>query len=674
MPPLSRILESNRRRLFVGREREVAQAERLLSLDSSERLLFVVGPGGLGKSTLLAEIELRVRSEGGPVIRLDARYFQAAPDRFAEAVRHGLSNLAINSKQAAPLLMVDTFEQFAPVETWFHSTFLPELDSSIRLVIAGRQPPSPRWRTDLGWVELMQIVELANFTQAETESYLFRRNIEKVTWEKLWQLSQGNPLILALGADVCERLGAGALENRTGQDQLQQLMLDFVGDTLTRDQAQALQAAAVTQALTQPLLEAMLPGKDVEGLYDWLSSLSFVIAADRGLVPHDLVREAVSTDLRRRDPEGHEEMIQRAEGYYAARLVPEAPVPAEETIAAISYLSRFGSAPSVLVDLLEASPIYADAATGADVKEASALVARHQGAIQQRLFDCWTEHRPEQLIVVRDGGQRMVGFYMFVDFGSNAETEPFRDSVIDACRRVLGKGGGARPKKASLCRFWLDREAHLAPSAVQGFVLHRVIARAAAEGLDVGGVLQADDEITRTIANVAGHQVVPLDFEMADGTVPLVTLHDWSVEPISAWMVRTNRRIRGLSGAEVPPVLEPEAFKLAVRQALKHFTRPDRLRKNPLLSMCAGGKGEAEFVDALRAAIIEASASLRDTPRTARYDDILQHSYIRPAVSQLAAAETLNMAPSTYYRHLTTAVDLLTGALRQRLANGKGGG
>ena len=458
MPLLSSILESNRRRLFVGREREIAKAERLLSPDSNERVLFIVGPGGLGKSTLLSEIESRVRTKGAPVVRLDTQYFQSAPDRFAEAVRDGLSNLDIKSKQAAPLLMVDTFEQFAPVETWFHSTFLPQLDSSIRLVVAGRQPPGPRWRTDLGWVELMQVLELANFTQAETESYLERRNIENPTWEKLWQISQGNPLMLALGADVCERLGAGALENKSGQGQLQQLMLDFVGDTLTRDQVRALQAVAVTQALTQPLLEAMLPGKDVEGLYGWLSTLSFVSAADRGLVPHDLVREAVCTDLRRRDPEGHEDMIRRAEGYYAVRLVPEAPVPVEETISAISYLSRFGSAPSVLVDLLEASPIYADAATGADIEEAFALVAHHQGALQQRLFECWMERQPEQLVVIRDPNQRMAGFYMFVNFGFLGEAESTHDPVIEACRRAIGTGDGSRRRKASICRFWLDRD------------------------------------------------------------------------------------------------------------------------------------------------------------------------------------------------------------------------
>ena len=262
----------------------------------------------------------------------------------------------------------------------------------------------------------------------------------------------------------------------------------------------------------------------------------------------------------------------------------------------------------------------------------------------------------------------MAGFLLFVDFGELTEDETRCDPVVDACRRFLDARNSRRLRKASLCRFWLDRDAQMKPSAVQSFVLFRVIARVAVRGLEMCGVIQADDEVTRTIADVAQHEVIPLETAMLDGTALVVTLHDWSEEPVADWMVRANRGIRELSaGAAAPRVPEPEAFKSALRQALKHFTRPDRLKSNPLLPIVtAQTNGAVEAVDALRAEIIAVSETLQETPRTARYYDVLHRSYIQPEASQLAAADALNMAPSTYYRHLATAVDLLAHALRRK--------
>lgn|GEM_PF-3302125 len=668
MSMLQNVLERNRRRFFVGRENELAHFERMLEPGSDTRLLFFVAPGGYGKTTLLAEIEARACELGHTVVRIDAHHYQPMPSDIGRAINEKLADLPAAQSSGLNLLMVDTFEQIQTIESWFYSSFIPTLASSVRVIIASRNPPNPKWRTDPAWIRLMRVVELADFDKLETHGYLERRGLDESVWERSWNISQGNPLLLALIADVCERMGPEALDIAAGREQLQSLMLKLVREGLSPAQQRTLQATAAVRILPKPLLRTMLPDDDTDGLYEWLSSLSFVSAAERGLFPHDLMRDALFADARRRDPEGLEAMIRRAESFYAQRLAPEAMIPLDETFAEITYLSRHGKSPAQLVGLLEKEPLYADVPLAGDVEQASRLVKRFQGEEQQRLFDGWHARQPQNFISVRNSNGDMKGFVQFVDFGDLTAEETGHDSVLDACRSFIRERGLASGRQASLARFWLDRDRHLAPSSVQAFMLLLVMGRAVDEGLDYCGVVQQDDEISRTIAAAAGHDIIPGAELMLGDTPVITTLHDWRHESVAAWMVRANRQIRGMSAASVPAVPNHEDFKEAIRHALRNFTRPDRLKQNPLLNApgAAWPKGRGE-VEALRSAMLKASESLLESSKTARYHDILKYTYFSPRVNRLTAASALNMAPSTYYRHLAVAVDLLTEKLQQSL-------
>lgn len=663
------ILETNRRRFFVGRARELAEIERLFSATSRRRLVFLAAPGGFGKSSLLAEIKARVREQGVVVAHVDARDHEAVPVFVAAAIRNALDAARKPNPDARVVLLVDTFEHWAPVEAWFYTTFLLELASSIRIVLAGRKPPSARWRADLGWVDLMRIVELVPLDKSDTRDYLALRMLDKGVWERIWQLCRGNPLILALAADVCEQLGAGALDSEHGKDLLQELMLELILETQSTRQADALHAAVVVRVLSQPALEAMLPGDDVAELYTWLGQLSFITRTANGLFPHDLVRDALSADLRRRHPDRLEELIQRAERFFGTRLTGDATAPAHRILSEISYLSRHGAAPAKLIALSEADPVYFDAGTSADVEQITRWIETLLGTDQRELFEYWYPLQPYNLAAIRDANGEMAGFSFFVDFGLLNAAQTQRDPIIDACRRFVVERGLAPGRRASLCRFWLDRRHILSPSSVQGLVLNQVMGRAVVDGVDWCGVLQADDEITRAIANMADHEIVPETLTMLGATRALVTLHDFAREPVADWMIRTNRRIRGVPAATAEP---PELAQVRdwVKHALRYFARPDRLRENSLLYTslaCDPATGEQRSVEVLRTRIVSASRRIGRTAKTARYHKILEYSYFKPAKSQLAAAEILNMASSTYYRHLANAVELLSFNLHQEI-------
>jgi hypothetical protein len=81
------------------------------------------------------------------------------------------------------------------------------------------------------------------------------------------------------------------------------------------------------------------------------------------------------------------------------------------------------------------------------------------------------------------------------------------------------------------------------------------------------------------------------DFEVG-GQGYSVFSHDWRVEPASAWLQlkaerypQTDLTLAELEASLPPPllVLSQPKFEVAVRQALRDYTRPDLLAANPLM-------------------------------------------------------------------------------------------
>jgi hypothetical protein len=65
---LGELLDSERHRNFVGRRREVACFDEAVAGRSPHRVLFVHGPGGIGKTTLLLELSGPARRQPAGVV------------------------------------------------------------------------------------------------------------------------------------------------------------------------------------------------------------------------------------------------------------------------------------------------------------------------------------------------------------------------------------------------------------------------------------------------------------------------------------------------------------------------------------------------------------------------------------------------------------------------------
>ena len=208
--PLADRFRVARHKGFVGRPIERALFESALAATELPfHVMYVYGPGGIGKTSLLSEFAYSCSEAKTPVVRLDGRSIEPTPESFLEAVRSavGLSPQdsfaeILASEHRRYVILVDTFEMLAQLDTWLFETFLPQLPRNMLTVLAGRNPPSMAQRTDPGWQTLVRTLPLRNLDPHESRSLLTRRGVPDEQHQPVLQFTHGHPLALSLVADV----------------------------------------------------------------------------------------------------------------------------------------------------------------------------------------------------------------------------------------------------------------------------------------------------------------------------------------------------------------------------------------------------------------------------------------------------------------------------------------
>jgi hypothetical protein len=168
-----------------------------------------------------------------------------------------------------------------------------------------------------------------------------------------------------------------------------------------------------------------------------------------------------------------------------------------------------------------------------------------------------------------------------------------------------------------------------------------------------------------------------------DGRRYAVYTHDWRAEPPLAWYELMSERellsepvpaVPAPSAAPLVVLSEPE-FGIAVRRALREYTRPDALATSPLLRSRvlverAGPAGTEPGPADLRALLREAAEAMCANPRDERCYRALRATYLEPAATQERAAERLGLPFSTYRSHLGSGIERVTGWLWRRELSG----
>jgi energy-coupling factor transporter ATP-binding protein EcfA2 len=681
-------LAAARRRAFVGREEELARFRALLDPAEAGTVVFVHGPGGIGKSTLLRHFGWLAEADGRRVVWLDGRELGNGPESAIAALGSvlGCDGDALErlGEVERAVLVVDNAELPAPMEAWLREELLPRLSADALVVLAGREPPSVAFRADPGWRSVLRTIRLSNLDAGHARELLRLRGVPDPLHDPALAFTHGYPLALALLADVCAQSSSGTAPPAddavpaaaANPEVLGILLRSLVGSAPSPAHLAALEATSQVLVTTEPLLAALLDVPHARELFAWLRDLSIMDYAPRGLYPHDFVRETLASELRWRHPEAHAAIRTRARAYYHRQFAEADANTQRALLFEFAFLHRDN--PVVGPFLLHVNP--GSPSSGLTVGRArpdewpllSGIVERHEGPESASLARAWFERQPGAVSVVRPADGSVAGLLVTPALDGPLVEDPAVDAALAyLARRRRGAEG------AMLVRHWMSAEGYQALSDVQtAITLHLVRLYLATPGLSQVFVTCADPSFWRNaFAYTDFHLLEGAGFRVG-GRSYVMFGHDWRAVPPMAWLSMMADRDSGASEVALtdpaPEELTEDEFADAVRAALRDLTRPDRLhaaalgRTRLVAARLPRGATSRERAAAIRDAVREAAAAMESSPRDRKLYRVLHHTFLQPAETQAAAAELLDLPTSTYRRYLAAGVARLAEIMWQR--------
>jgi hypothetical protein len=308
------------------------------------------------------------------------------------------------------------------VDHWFCRTLVPALPAHVRVVLAGRDAPTPRWHTYGG---LLTTLPLANLDPDEALELLAESGVDAATAPRINRIAGGHPLSL--------RLAASALRDRPGLA-LEEIVVGAVGEELARvyldgldaPTRRALDAASLLRRTTLSLLAAMLPDTSPAEAFERLRALPFVELSADGLLVHDTLREVTAAVLRATDPQE----------YWRLRAAAWCRIRGELRGAPMHDLSRYTADLLYLIENEGVRGAFFPAAAGEQRVEPAkpgdlAAIERLAGA-DAALAREWWSAVPDAMLVARNGAGDVVGFACLV------APEDVSPRLIDRDARAAG--------------------------------------------------------------------------------------------------------------------------------------------------------------------------------------------------------------------------------------------
>ncbi|MBP2703856.1 ATP-binding protein [Microbispora sp. RL4-1S] len=665
-------LRAARATAFVGRGEELAVFNAALN-GGGCGVLYVHGPGGIGKSALLRRFAHEAAVAGRPVSTVDGRMLEPSAAAFEAEAGPVL-------RDPDAVLLVDAFERIQGLEGWLRERFLPRMPLGALTVIAGRCPPDLRWRADPGWAAALEVLPLGDLRAEDAQALLDSCGVPAESREPLPAFAGGHPLALLLGAAVAVKDGGAGRRWTPDQDVVATLLDQLVGEPPSAAHRHALDICAHAHTTTEGLLRAALP-EDAGPLFRWLRRLPFVESSSLGLHPHDLVRKVLEADLRWRDPDGYAVMHDRVHTHLAERVRTASDADVPGAVAALLYLNRGDGAPADFPGRPDEGEFQEEAARQEDLGTLLRVATAAGGAASAACAAFWARRLPEAFRLYRrtETGEP-VAFSAWLRPAEPDEQELAADPVVAA---AWAHARATTPLRSgehlAVGRLW-TLPTYQGDSQVTALIRWRLI----------GDCLRAERMAWSYIAiQGPGHTwVAPLRrYGMRDlaerprlGDEPYTLFaHDWRAVPAQAWLARMNRRLAQGPGdgpraatAELAVPSEAE-FAEAVRKALRLLPRPGALAASPLtrtrlVAERAGQDPATALGDLLRRAI----DALREDPRAVKFHRALSVTFLSGTPTQELAAERLGLPFTTYRRHLTAGVERVCADLWHRELYGTG--
>lgn len=689
-------LNAARRQRFVGRESECSLFQSAIHAEEFPfYVLYIHGPGGVGKTSLLSEFETICNESNIQTIQLDGRNIEPSPEAFLltiqTALKLGSSDSVVEAiafRHQKTVMFIDTYEKLTPLDDWIREVFLPQLPEHILIVLAGRNEPSSGWRTDAGWQTLIRTVALRNLSPDEGRTYLNWRNVPSEQHEAVLSFTRGHPLALSLVADTLDQRPDPQFHPDNAPDVVRTLLERFVQKVPGPAHRTALEVCALLYTTTESLLAEMLNIQDAHELFSWMCRLSFIESGRVGVFPHDLARDAMIADLRWRNPDWYAELHRRAREYYKKRMQQTQGEEQRRVLIEYVFLHRLNPVIQPAIEWQEHGTVWNDTLKESDIPKLVEMITHHEGKESAEIafyfLNAGTNRNVVSTIVLRDAHQEPAGFLLSLSLEDLTKDDLKIDIAAKKALEFLKQKASLRPgERATLFRFWMAKEQYQSFSPVQSRIFTSVFQYYfSTPDLAFSFFPAANAEQWTPLFTYAEILPIPeLQFEVG-GKQYMLYGHDWRAMPISQWLEVLGKKEMGMTAAPatVPAteqivVLSETSFASAVRDALKDICRPDALSDNPLLrsrliiAKAGTQSKDDERIDILIDLIKSSAESLQASPREAKFYKAIYRTYLNPAQSQELAAETLNLPFSTYRRYLKSGVTRITDILWQKEIN-----
>ena len=676
-------LSENLSRRFVGRDAEITVFHELLNRPGQAALLWVYGPGGVGKSTLLNRLGQLVSDKGMPVLFPDARDLPPTQEGVVQGLRQALEPAiaSVEDGEQRWVILLDTCEHFSEAEaSAVRTEVLSQLPATSLIVLAARARPGLAWLTDPGWGELLTPMPLHNLSPTEARTYLSRAGVPESRHDAVVAFTHGHPLSLALVGELGKH---GDFDPSGSPDVLGSLLERLLSDVPGPSYRDAVYASAQVRVTDEGLLAVLLDG-DVTAEFDWLRRQPYMESGLDGVFPHDLARDLLDKDLRWRNPQRQRVLHERAGRHYL-RLMEVGDTEVQQS----ALFDLMALHPSLRGFLLAPSAeLRVTRGASADRAAVLSLISGHEGPESAELAALWWDQDPGAWVIVKDRNapaasslRAAMALAALPEPGGPLDVDP----AVVAARIRLGRHPPVRPgERVTYVRWWLDAETYQMPSPAQTMLAVQLTRHyLTTPGLAVSFVPTTDPDTWLAPMLYTDQNPMPeADFALG-GQRYSVFGHDWRAVPPARWLALMSERETAREPVPVPAgqpgeaallALSRQEFAQGVRSLLRELHRPDRLVHNPLLrcrlvesrlptTPAGADPGPEARVAALREVLQDAVSTLQASPRDAKGFRALRRTYLAPAPSQEVAAQVLGLPSSTYRRHLSAGLRAVTDIL-----------